>query len=146
NPQGVSRRRAIPDSVPRGTIQHLQSREFRQSEFSLPRDAGMAHNHGRHGGNRQPGVAIDPDAGAGTGRRKQQRRVQPAVPDWRPAQYSVSFEVLVLKRFFTLLSMVCVMAAQTSKLPPRPEDALLAKIRAAREEPAKTVELVVELV
>jgi hypothetical protein len=51
-----------------------------------------------------------------------------------------------LKRFFTLLSMVCVMAAQTSKLPPRPEDALLAKIRAAREDSAKTVELVVEMV
>ena len=51
-----------------------------------------------------------------------------------------------MKRFFTLLSMVCVMAAQTAKLPPRPEDALLVQIRAAREDPTKAVELVVRLV
>ena len=45
-----------------------------------------------------------------------------------------------------LLLFACTLAAQTTKLPPRPEDGVLAKIRAVREDPAKTVELILEMV
>src|SRR5690349_21765086 len=106
----------------------------------------MAFNHRRSHRHRQSWAAVDADVGPWSRRRQQQRRLQSPVPDRWAAQYSIGIEVFVLERILSILPMVCAAAAQTTKLPPRPEDGGLAKIRAAREEPAKVVELTLEMV
>jgi tetratricopeptide (TPR) repeat protein len=42
--------------------------------------------------------------------------------------------------------LACLAWAQTPARPPRPEDAIVAKLRAAREDPTRSIELIVELI